>query len=64
MIDNINEYNCLQAPFSNEVYLIAVTLDQRFLLRWVDVNLQVNSGIESLNKRRFELTEVIEGELR
>ena len=64
MINNINENNCLQAPFRNEVYLIAVTLHQRFLLRWVDVNLQVNSGIESLNKRRFELKEMIEGELR
>jgi len=63
MIDNTNERSCLQPPFSNKVYLIAVTLDPRFSLRWVDIDVHVDSGMESLKKTRLELKEMIEGEL-
>jgi len=48
IVDNINEYNCLQAPFSNKVYLIAVTMDTRFSLRMVDMDVHIDSGTESI----------------
>ena len=63
MIDNTNERSCLQPPFSNKVYLIALTLDPRFSPQWVNIDVHVDSGMESLKKTRLELKEMIEGEL-
>ena len=58
-----NEAMHLEQPFEDDVYLISTTLDPKFSLRWLDLDVQLNGEDETANRIRNRMKYKVQGKV-
>ena len=58
-----NEAMHLEQPFEDDVYLISTTLDSKFSLRWLDLDVQLNGEDETANRIRNRIKYKVQGKV-